>query len=49
MKQLNKLLRRIWFLDTYGLREKNLAYVKDEESNLNSMIITLNQLWIVRH
>jgi len=31
-KSLTKLL------DKYGLREKNIAYVKDEGSNLNAMI-----------
>jgi hypothetical protein len=29
------------FFDQYGLRDKIIAYVKDEGSNLNNMIIVL--------
>jgi hypothetical protein len=29
------------FLDSYGLRKKTIAYVRDEGSNLNTMTITL--------
>jgi len=31
----------IELLDKHGLKKKNIAYVKDEGSNLNAMIITL--------
>jgi hypothetical protein len=31
-------------LDNYALREKNIAYAKDEGSNLNIMITTLKSI-----
>jgi hypothetical protein len=37
-KSLTKLL------DKYGLREKNIAYVKDEGSNHNAMTIALKSV-----
>jgi hypothetical protein len=34
----------IELLDQYGLRNKIIAYVKDEGSNFNTMIIALNSI-----
>ncbi len=44
MKQLSKLLQRIWLLDTYGLRKQILAYVNDEGFNFNNMINALKSI-----
>ncbi len=38
-KALAKSLTKL--LDKYGLRGKNVVYVKDEGSNLNAMIVAL--------
>jgi hypothetical protein len=34
----------IELLDSYALRKKNIAHVKDEGSNLNTMIIALKSI-----
>ncbi len=44
MKQLNELLQIIWILDTYGLKKIIITYVKDERSNLNSVINALKSI-----